>query len=776
MTNRRQFLASLALASGSTPLLRPRRSTPRVETTATIFYAHPAGETTLVRFVVRDTDAPAGRLRVFDQGGRRLLGTAGVLGAGGSLFGELWLPLQNTSRIISQLEMPGLSRPIRTAHSLTPRPQWTLHWVTIIDPRRLIDSLEQLPLWRRYAALATLQQLKVYGNPFPTPDQSLQTLDHVAFLRAAHPAHRLQRDFGIPMGSVALGSAQNLEMRASALALQNVSIPYAVSLNQGTGSVFHTLDGRDGSIVTAASLPPRSTVRDLLFTEGGDQMAREIERWLTETPAFIAPSYGTTVALILQTNLDDQLAQIAQAVADWNSRYAFPHITVGTPDDFFREAGRIIGSGIAQPPAPSSARSRPMPSADELEQTRDNRNAQRISSVEQLLAPLNALLRSRAPGIRGIAEHLDIPLDGTLVLNPSPIPRTDIITMPSGSEQLATDIPGMGYAYLLGRSSSAPQPFVQLGTHSVFGQFLTVRLDPQTGAISSLYHRSDGREWVRPGSPGLNAVPGAVLEHVTRLRLPEIGMRLIAERRTDRGRLTTTVTGYESLPWIDITNEFHAERGNTAQYDYHFNVDRPHVSWETPVGFEEAVPPVGPVAHFHWLRLRSGDDWQVLFRGLDAPYAACDASGRIVSLAPTGRSRYRLQLASPYARPDEPWHFGWSTEPFVVVPVAASSTRRGTLPRFGHLLAFDEPGVAVLGIKQADNGDGAIVYLQELLGATRQAKLAAGILGFRQARHVAALERHLGELPVSPEPAVTVSLPAHGVVVVRLLDLFIRGA
>jgi len=363
-----------------------------------------------------------------------------------------------------------------------------------------------------------------------------------------------------------------------------------------------------------------------------------------------------------------------------------------------------------------------------------------------------------------------------LVLNPSPIPRTDIISMPGGSEQMATDIPGMGYAYLLGRSSSAPQPFVQLGTHSVFGQFLTVRLDPQTGAISSLYHRSDGREWVRPGSPGLNAVPGAVLEHVTRLRLPEIGMRLIAERRTDRGRLTTTVTGYEALPWIDVTNEFHAERGNAAQYDYHFNVDRPHVSWETPVGFEEAVPPVGPVAHFHWLRLRSGDGWQVLFRGLDAPYAACDASGRIVSLAPTGRSRYRLQLASPYAPPDEPWHFGWSTEPFVVVPVAANSTRRGTLPRFGRLLALDEPGIAVLGIKQADNGDGAIVYLQELLGATRHAKLTAGILGFRGARHVDALERHLGELPVSPRPAVTVPLPAHGVVVVRLLDLFVRGA
>ncbi len=745
-----------------------------MEATATVFYAHPGGETTLVRFAVHDADAPAGRLRVFDRRGQRLLGTAGVLGMGGSLFGELWLPLRGETRIVSQLEMPGLPRPLRAPHNLTPQPRWTIHWITVVDPENVLAALEGLPQWRRYAGTTMLRSLNVFGNPFPPGGPSPDTLDHVAFLRRGYAARRLERDFGIQMGSVVVGDARELRMRAAALALTGAGVEHAVLLNDDAGSVFHTLRGRDGAAVTAASLPTGSSVDDLMFAEGGDPMAREIERWLNETPAFIAPSYDTTVALAVQIRVDDQLGRIARAVTDWNSRYAFPHITIGTPNDFFGEATRIAGSGTAAVTQPVMlARSTPSPL--EIEQIRTDREAQRRTHVEHLLAPINALLRSRVAGVGGLANHIDASLDGTLVFNPSPIPRTDIIEMPDGSEQLATDIPAMGYAYVLGRTSATPEPFVQLGPHSLFGQSLTVRLDPETGSISSLYNRSAEREWVRPGSPGLNAVRGAVLERVTRLRLPEIGMRLIAERRTDTGLLTTTVTGYESLPWIDITNDYQPESGQTVRYDHHFNVDHPRVTWETPAGFEEASLPVGPVPHLRWLRLESQDDWQVLFRGIDAPFAACDDNGRVVSLAPEGCTRFRLKLASPYAPPDEPWHFGWSTEPFVVEPVRAASDQRGALPRFGNMLTVHEPGVAVLGVKQADNEDGAVVYVQELLGVARDVNLAAGLLGFGAARRGDLLERHLGELTVTPEPAVTVPLPAHGVVVVRLLDLFLQG-
>ena len=165
----------------------------------------------------------------------------------------------------------------------------------------------------------------------------------------------------------------------------------------------------------------------------------------------------------------------------------------------------------------------------------------------------------------------------------------------------------------------------------------------------------------------------------------------------------------------------------------------------------------------------------MVFRWLDAAYTACDVNGHLVSLSIPGRSRYRLKLASPYAPPDEPWHFGWSAEPFVVTPVVANASGSGRLPRFGAMVTVDQPAVAVLGMKQADNEDGAIVYIQELLGVAREVKIAAGILGFRGARLVDGLERQLGEVPVRADSAVTLSIPAHGVVVVLLIDLFIRG-
>jgi hypothetical protein len=769
VTSRRDFLTSLAAAGGAASLGR-QGAAPVVVTSTTVFYAHPDGETTLVRVAVHDADVPAGRIRIFDRRGAQLLGTAGVLGIGSRLFGELWLPLRGETRIISQLEMPGLSRPLRTLHDLVPHPQWTIHWITVVDPTEAVDLLARLPTWRRVAALATLRALQVAGNPMAPGPRPAATLDHMAFLRGARAAHRLAREFDIPVSTVAVGPAGELRLGASALALASVGIANAVTLDDDAGPVFRALRGPDESTITTAALPPRSTPVDLKFPEGGDAMAREVEEWLTGTPAFLSPFYGTNVALVVHRAVSDDLGRIAQAVADWNARYAYPRIRIGAAEDFFLEAKRVIGSGPGQPapPAPQP----PLPSDDEIDRCAAQRAEERATRLQQLVAPLNALTRSGIAGARGVAQHLDIAVDGTLVFNPSPVPRTDLVTMPDGSEQLATDIPALGYAYLIGRSASSPPPYEQLGTPSVFGQHLTVRLDPATGAISSVFNRSDGREWVRSGTPGLNAVRGAMLERVTRLRLPEIGMRLIARRRTQHGMLTTTVTGYETLPWIDIDNEIQDGTGS-VQYDYHFAIDQVRVTRETPAGVDQAGTPLGPVPHLRWLRLEASDNWQVLLRGLDAPYAACDVNGRIVSLAPRRRSRYRVALASPYAPPDAPWHFGWSTEPLAVVAATPPAPSARRLPRFGRLIAVDEPGVMVLGLKAADDGDGAIVYLQELLGVSRTVRLGGEIIGFRGARLVDPLERFLERLPVTADPAVTLPLPANGIAVVRLLDLYL---
>ena len=98
----------------------------------TVFFAQPDGRNALIRFVVEGATAPAGRLRVFDPT-QKQIGTAGIIGVGGRMYGELWIPLAREALVTSELELPGVRGVIRTSHRLTPRRRWTIYWLTAAD-------------------------------------------------------------------------------------------------------------------------------------------------------------------------------------------------------------------------------------------------------------------------------------------------------------------------------------------------------------------------------------------------------------------------------------------------------------------------------------------------------------------------------------------------------------------------------------------------------------------------------------------------------------------
>src|ERR1041384_2353059 len=105
--SRRGFPAARA-PLGASRALRSRvlaTPAPLVSAIPTIFFAPPDGRNGLVRFVVDGSSAPAGRLRVFDRAHKQL-GTAGVIGISGRLYGELWLPLDREIEVVSELEQP----------------------------------------------------------------------------------------------------------------------------------------------------------------------------------------------------------------------------------------------------------------------------------------------------------------------------------------------------------------------------------------------------------------------------------------------------------------------------------------------------------------------------------------------------------------------------------------------------------------------------------------------------------------------------------------------
>lgn len=74
-------------------------------------------------------------------------------------------------------------------------------------------------------------------------------------------------------------------------------------------------------------------------------------------------------------------------------------------------------------------------------------------------------------------------------------------------------------------------------------------------------------------------------------------------------------------------------------------------------------------------------------------------------------------------------------------------------------------------MQPAADGNGVIVYLQELTGRARTATLGGGIIGFADARRVDLLERDLGAPAMVMRNGVGVALAPNGVAALRLLDV-----
>ena len=283
--SRRDFLAALAGLGGTgAGALKSQvfgaAPGPLVSAVPTIFFAQPDGRNALVRFVVEGSSAPAGRLRVFDRSHRQL-GTAGVIGISGRLYGELWLPLDRETEIVSELEQPQMRGVLRTTHTLRPRRRWTVYWMT--------------------------------AEPGTTPPAAgPEFLDTQEFLRLAD---------GIHAGSMMLDSTGLLDHVVTApmvlagsgvrwVGLRNASVPLA------------RVQSRDGSSVIAVALAEAGPTTPLGAAGGRNEMARRLEQWL-EGPGTQLADESHAISLMVGTDSGDA-ATLADRVADWNSRFAYP--------------------------------------------------------------------------------------------------------------------------------------------------------------------------------------------------------------------------------------------------------------------------------------------------------------------------------------------------------------------------------------------------------------------------------------------------------------------
>ena len=439
-----------------------------------------------------------------------------------------------------------------------------------------------------------------------------------------------------------------------------------------------------------------------------------------------------------------------------------------------------------------------------------------------------------------------------VVFNAGSWNRTDVVRIPGGAGRgwtlsggdvpavdlpdgdalaLIRDVPALGYVALT-ESAHPPRPPADDGpaTGAAAGGF-RVELDPDTGAVRSLTG-PDGKERVRTPSPwsGLNqpvyvtggdgsalwtsgdrrtvATPAvldvaqAALVDARRERLPGIGVRLVARRRLPGfPSFLSTVTLYDSLPWIDVENRLEKEptlRKEALYFAFPFAVTQPTVELEVPLGRMTVERDQQPGAcrdwycHQHWVFLHDGADG-VLWSGPDSPLVTLNDIVRGAwarRIAPDGTLfayamnnywftnyaarqggaftfRFRISLLAP-GDAAEPVRRGWAAcDPLYVGPAVDHAAPGALISRDTALFIPDRAALAV-GVKRADDGDGVVVKLLDVGGTGRSVGVWPAAYAFSAARRVNLVEMNGDPLTPAGDRHVGVDLKPWGVAAARL--------
>src|SRR5438034_171646 len=669
-------------------------------------------------------------------------------------------------------------------------------------------------------------------------------LDHETLARIAWPAGRFAREHGLGYLSAQLTDVPGQTLTLpSVLAASGVRylatgpnperavplLPEAEAMRVGLTGEWTTYpqlywwEGPDGSRVLHWRAYHYGDALRFGFDVGPDAMARRLSDWLLT---------GRAIELLALWDAKTEAADAEGAArirrrADerrqiWRDLLLFGEHTWGAAESVSEPEGRQT---VAQ-----------------WEYKRRFLDGAAAALEQQLAGGLLRIGRATAAG------------PGRLVFNASSWPRTDLLRVPGGAGRrlvsdgrewsavdlpdgsalvLARDVPALGYLALAERAGTLNPP--QDGGAALEAQTgsFHVVLDPGTGAIHSLTG-GDGRERVKPGAwSGLNElvyVTGGAAsalwtdgarEHLTaapelrvttarlasarRERLPGIGTRLVVARTLEGfPALTSVVTLYDDLPWIDIENRC----TKTATLDkealyvaFPFAFVKPTVDVEVPLGRMTVEQDQQPgscrdwFCHTHWVWLHEGADG-VVWSGPDTPLFTLNEVVRGQwrrKIAPDGTlfaytmnnywhtnyaarqggeytCRFRISLlgAAPGGDAAEPVRRGWAACEALHVSPPYTNAAAGPLGAQGVALSIPDAGVLVVGAKPADDGEGAIVKLLDEASAARGVPVGPAAFEFREARRTNLVEMNGDAIAVGPDHRVTLELPARGVAAARL--------
>ena len=388
----------------------------------------------------------------------------------------------------------------------------------------------------------------------------------------------------------------------------------------------------------------------------------------------------------------------------------------------------------------------------------------------------------------------------TLTYNDAELPTVDLEN--GDALVLARGVPPLGYLALR-EADRAPRPPADEGeaTDAAAGGF-KARLDPATGALQSL-QGPDGKERVKTSAwSGLNQlvyakggehsalwtywdrkelataprldVAQARLTRAKRERLPGIGVRLVAERQlAGFPAITSTVTLYDDLPWVDIENKLMKTptlEKEALYVAFPFAFTQPTVEVEVPLGRMTVEKDQQPgscrdwYCHAHWVWLHEGTDG-VLWSGADTPLFTLNDLVRGEwrrRIAPDGTlfayamnnywhtnyaarqggaysCRFRLSLLAP-GDAAEPVRRGWGACDPLYVSAAYQNALPGRLIARDLALSIPDKGSLVVTARPADDGNGAVVAVLDVSGQPRTVGIWPAALAFKAARRTSLVE------------------------------------
>jgi alpha-mannosidase len=130
--------------------------------------------------------------------------------------------------------------------------------------------------------------------------------------------------------------------------------------------------------------------------------------------------------------------------------------------------------------------------------------------------------------------------------------------------------------------------------------------------------------------------------------------------------------------------------------------------------------------------------------------------------------RFRLSLLPPGGDPAEPVRRGWGANDPLYVSQSFTNPATGPLLGKDRALLLSDAGVVVAGAKPADDGEGVVVKVLDVVGIDRGVGIWPAAYAFTAARAVNLVEMNAAPLPLASDGHATLAVPAWGVAAARL--------